>query len=675
MESTNLLVTDKSPDTAEQINSLLRNSGIKIHIIHTKTGADVKRAIDSLSPALIIFANPDPKETTVEEISELAYQHSVAFAIYQDLEDPKWLLDTLKTNACFVINSADDEQLITAVGRLLRSSENDRNQAKQQQRTEELEHRYNLLLDSSRDAIAYIHEGLHVYANRAYLEALHVKDEAEITGLSLLEMMKAGETNLKNVFKALSKGSYPDEPLAVEVTRPDQSQFDANLVFSPARFNGEDCIQMMVQEQDAASELAAELDRMRVTDPLTQLFNKKAFTGLLEKAMSAGPRQGSVSAIFYLEPDGVEELQDDLDETGMDAFIADLGAVIRDCMWEADLAGRLSDHGFAILAQREDKQQLEKAAENILRKYRNHLVEIEDRSLSASCSIGLVTLGRLSMNPGEVLAQARKAFTEAAGKGNHLVSYRPQLTAVASTEDDRHWVDRIRFALNNHDFFTVQQPIVDLDGEGEHLVENLTFMREEEGDLTAAQFMPVAERNDLGGAIDRYIITELIKTFADSEERQIISLSNNSILDYGFPGWFANQLKEYCVEGDRIILQIAAASAHTNLNPAQRLMKELKPQGCHLAISSFDAERRSRQLLEHLDVSYVKFHQALTEDLVNNSASQDMIRRIVDAADPAGVSVIADEVADTASLAVLWQCGVKLIAGAFLKEASQVVGQ
>ncbi len=48
---------------------------------------------------------------------------------------------------------------------------------------------------------------------------------------------------------------------------------------------------------------------------------------------------------------------------------------------------------------------------------------------------------------------------------------------------------------------------------------------------------------------------------------------------------------------------------------------------------------------------------------------------MVEAADPHDVAVIADEVADTSSLAVLWQCGVKLIAGAFLRESSQVIAQ
>jgi len=221
----------------------------------------------------------------------------------------------------------------------------------------------------------------------------------------------------------------------------------------------------------------------------------------------------------------------------------------------------------------------------------------------------------------------------------------------------------------------VQQSIVDLDGDGDQMMENITFMRGEDGDYSSHEFQKIADRNDLAGAIDRHVIPGLLKTFVDSEERQIISLSNNSILDYGFPGWFADQLKTSCVEGRRIILQIAATAAVANLRPAQRLMKELTPLGCQLAISLFDSERRSRQLLEHLDVSFVKILPSMTESLTALTKNQDAVNKIVEAAEKNGVIVIADEVADTASLAVLWQCGVKLIAGTFLRETSQVIAK
>jgi EAL domain-containing protein (putative c-di-GMP-specific phosphodiesterase class I) len=167
----------------------------------------------------------------------------------------------------------------------------------------------------------------------------------------------------------------------------------------------------------------------------------------------------------------------------------------------------------------------------------------------------------------------------------------------------------------------------------------------------------------------------LLKSFVETPDRQIVTLSNNAIMDYGFPGWLSEQMKECCVEGNKLIIQISASAAQSNLKPVQRLMAELEPLGCRLSISGFDADRRTRQALEHLSPSYIKLTSALTDKLTGNSANQEAIRKIVDAAEAKKASVIADEVVDTASLAILWQCGVKLIAGAFLKENSQVVGQ
>jgi diguanylate cyclase (GGDEF)-like protein len=433
---------------------------------------------------------------------------------------------------------------------------------------------------------------------------------------------------------------------------------------------------MMVQKHDDASDQAAELERLRVMDPLTQLSNRKAFAGQLEEFVSrSGGRVDSASAVCYLEPDEFRTLQDELGVDSSDELLADMAAVIKLCLQDGDTAARIGDQGFAILIKRENSARLEEAAKEVLQAYRSHIVEIGDRALSSTCSIGMTVIGRLAKNPAEIMARARKAYAEAAESGDQLVTYRPKLTAVATGDDDQMWVDRIKFALSNQDFYTVQQSIVDLDGDGEQLTENLTFMREEAGDHPPAKYLHIADRNDLAGTIDRNTIPGLLKTFADVDQRQIISLSNNSILDYAFPGWLAEQMKASCVEGSSLILQIPSSAALTNMKPAQRLMKELKPLGCQLSISYFDSERRCCQLLEHLDVSYVKLQPALTQDLTSNSKNQEAIRKIVEAADPAGVSVIADEVADTSSLAVLWQCGVKLIAGAFLKEPSQVIAQ
>ena len=675
MESMNLLVVDKSPESAERINSLLRNSGIKIRVKGASKAVDIKRSLEHDSPLLTLYTNPDINPDSIEEVSKLSRECAVPFALYSDFQDPAKLLDVMKITACIIIHSENESQLTDMVSHLAANLERSQKQQQQQKQLEELNQRYELLLESASDAMAYIHEGLHVYANRAYLEALHVKEISDITGISLLELMQADGVNLKKIFQGLSKGECPAQSLAVTITRPDGSSFDAQLEFSPARFNGEACTQMLVHQRDAMTGLVAELDRMRVTDPLTELKTKRSFVEQLENELARPRKMDSVSAVFYVEPDGITDLQADFDLEAMDALITDLASVLKSCLAAQDEAARISEHGIAILTRQATMENVEQLSEKILKSYSGHLVEVGDRSLSVSCSIGIATVGRLAKNWSEIIAGARKAQKEAAESGNATVIFRPQLTAVSSFEDDRQWVDRIRLALHQNDFYTVQQSIIDLDGEGEHLMENLTYLRDLTGDLGPDKFMLIADRNELAGSIDRHVIPGLLKSFVESADKQIISLSNNSILDYGFAGWLKEQMTESCIETQKVIVQVTAATAQTNLRPVQRLMQELEPLGCKLSLSAFDADRRTRQLLDHIGASYVKLHPSITQNLTSNSANHDPIRQIVDAADSRGACVIADEVSDTASLAILWQCGVKLIAGAFLKEKSQVVGQ
>lgn len=675
MESVNLLVLDRTPESSEHINSLLRNSGIKIHVIHVKGYADVNRALEGYSPVLILYVDPDPVEAGLEEVTELSRRFSVPCALFISLKEHDRLTGLLKVAACLVIDKDNDEQLVSTVSSLMETQSKLQHSREQSSRLQELEHRYDLLLDSARDAIAYVHEGLHIYANRAYLEALRLPDAEALQGISLLEMMAVLGGDLKSLLRELSKGQFPSDAIEVEVTRPDGSQFGASLSFSPATFNGEACIQMLLQKRDQAAELAAELDRLRITDPLTGLANRERFATLLDEFIQSGIHSDLAAAVLYLEPDSLGGAQDEVGLAGVDAHVRELANVVREYVEEGDECGRISDHGIAVLARRRNKQQFEAFGRAIQHAYKNVIIEAEGRSFSASCSIGLVTLGRQGKDAQGVIAQARKAFAEAAAEGDTLVTYRPQLTAVAVAEEETIWVERIRFALKNEDFYAAHQSIVDLDGEGEHLIENLVRLRGEEFDYPLSDFAAVADKHNLAGHIDRSVIPAILRSIADNNESQIFSLSTHSLADPGFPAWLLDHIKIYAVDARKVIVQVPADAAQANLKPAQRLARELAPIGCRLSISAFGPERRTLQLFEHLNARYVKLHTALTDELQGNTKAQESIQQIVEVAGEHGAVVIADEISDTSNLAVLWQCGVKLIAGAFLKETPQVVGQ
>lgn len=676
MHSSYLLVIDDSPDHAQVINSFLRNQGVAVRVVSAASLDELEMVLKEKTPFLILLGRRFPASMKVSHILQMADQYSTPVVLQAKPEDSANIEAVIATNPVLIINAEEDEQLMRVVKQHMSGGKTEREFDDLLQKQEELQHRYNLLLDSARDSIAYIHEGLHVYANRAYLELLQVKTPDEIEGLSLLDLMiTEGETDFKKLLRDMNLGEFPEETLVVTIKTLADKRLKAELTFSPAKFNGEQCIQMLVREQDANLVLHEELDRLRRTDHLTQMINRNTFTERLTELIAEGHNEERRVAVMYLETDGITEMQQDLGMEGIDTYIMDLANIISGCTQETDIPSRFSDHGFAVIIIRDKSAPLQDSGDCILENYADHIIDLGDHTRTASCSIGMTTLGPLTRDAKEVISQAKTAFKQASLTGNKLVRFKPALTTVHSGEDERDWVERIRYALNNHDFYTVQQSIVDLEGENEGLFENRTFMREEGGDTQANEFMQAAERNDLGSTIDRHVIPQIMLAIAGTGDRHIISISTNSILDFGFPNWFQRMLNETEVEGSQLILQISAMVAESNIKPIRRVIDELQLLGCNFVISEFDNDRRTIQLLDHLPVRMIKLRPGLAQGLSSNTTNQEIIRAVVRAVESRNVTIIADEVRDASDLAALWQCGVKLVTGDFLNEAPQVVGQ
>ena len=676
MHSTYLLVIDNSPDHAQVINSYLRNSGIAVRVI-TASGLDeLETVLEEKTPFLILIGTQLPTSMKISQIFQAADQHSTPVVMQVNPDNVVNVETAISTHPLLIINAEENEQLMRVVKQHMSGGKTVREYEDLLRKQEELQHRYNLLLDSARDSIAYVHEGLHVYANRAYLDLLQVKSLDEIEGVSLLELMTTSEgTDLKSLLRDMNQEVFPSDALVVTINTLGNKHLKAELTFSPAKYNGEHCIQMMVREQDANHVLHEELDRLRKTDHLTHMINRQTFTSRLTELIAEGSGADHRTAVLYIEIDGISVLQHDLGMEGIDTYIMDLANVISACTNEKDIPARFSDNGFAILIRRDEASSLQETGDKILENYSNHIIDLGNQTRTASCSIGMTTLGPLTRDANEVMTQAQTAFQQASLTGNTLARFKPALTTVNSGEAERDWVERIRYALNNHDFYTVQQSIVDLEGENEGLFENRTFMREEGGDTLANEFMLAAERNELGGTIDRHVIPQLMLAIAGTGDRHIISISTNSILDFSFANWFQRMLKETEVEGSQLILQISAMVAESHLKPTRRLIDELQLLGCSFVLSEFDNDRQTLQLLEHLPVNMVKLRPGLTEGLSSNTANQEIIRAVVRAVETRNQTIIADEVRDASDLALLWQCGVKLVTGDFLNEAPQVVGQ
>ena len=166
MDSTYLLVIDNSPDHAQIVNSFLRNAGVAVRVVNASSILELEEALKEKSPFLILIGTQLPASVKIGQIMQVADQYSTAVVLQFKSEDTTNVEAAVATHPLLVINAEENDQLMQVVKQHMSGGTTAREYDDLLLKLEELRHRYDLLLDSARDSIAYIHEGLHIYANR-----------------------------------------------------------------------------------------------------------------------------------------------------------------------------------------------------------------------------------------------------------------------------------------------------------------------------------------------------------------------------------------------------------------------------------------------------------------------------------------------------------------------------
>ena len=714
-DSPMLLVIDPSPECAARVNSLLRNSGISIHVLHVDNPTEAERLLREFHPFLIYYLADARDQFPIGQAARLADDAKVFLGVALDGHGQALFEEA--AGAAATLGIGNEAQLPAIVRRLAGLGEAERRQDARRAQEEELEQRLDLLLNSTRDPIAYFHEGLHVAANQAYLDLFGAESVEPLTMVSLLEVLEREGTDLKAMIRGFSRQEFP-EPEGTFVFRPPGGDARAvRLTFAPVRFEGEDCIQMLVQEAgtsaatgDPAPEATAPTPVAGTTaappvdappnagtaaapeamapvgpapavsalpagiEPLTGMLWRADFMQRLETRLNELPEERRAGLLFLANDEAGRQL-DALSAADMDRYVQASANEILSCLEEADDVCHFQDSAFVIYAERQDKPELKRLGEKLRAGIENLGQQHPDAPVPKSCSIGLVLLDRHHQDAEHTLEKARAAYRLAAEEGNCVLRYRPARVAGISDDEEADWIERLHYAIANEDFFTAQHSIMNLDGDLEGLMENRTFLHEDEGDLPAAAYLPAAERNQLASQIDRLVIPGLLRAVNSSENRQIIDISGNSLQDFSFPTWFQRTLQDARMPGKRVVLQWPAWAAREQLKAARRLIEELSPLGVQFSLSGFDNDPKTLELLKHLKLQFVTLDTELTRELQSDSQRPDAIREVIRHAREMQMSAIASNVPTSSDLAILWRVGVKLVSGDFIQETPRVIGQ
>jgi diguanylate cyclase (GGDEF)-like protein/PAS domain S-box-containing protein len=676
---TKIIIVEDAAEDAEQIVSVLRNGGIAVRPQRVTSEEEFAAALESLSPDLVL-ANPESREVSYAAVARAIETNGkdMALLALAGQVTEELIAQTFASGTRGIALRKRPEQLQAVVRRELDALNMRRSVRRLEASLRESERRCDSLLDSSRDPIAYVHEGTHVRANRAYLEMFGFEDFEEVEGLTLLDLIAPAHTaDFKNLLKRLSRGEKPPPRLELAAQRADGSTFDAVMEFSPASYEGEACLQIVFRRQEVDPELARQLEEMKSHDPLTGLFNRSHFIGLIDEAVKATVDGAKDKSLLLLEPDNFQSVNDAVGITGTDALLKAMATAIGSNLGEQDQAGRIGEHTFGVLLASQPHAEVQRVADAIRASVEGQIVEAAGHSVSFTASVGGSLLGEKNANSQTLLAQASHALRNAQSQGgNRIDILDPAATDKAEAAKERQWLDLIDDALAHDGFVLYYQSVVSLQGAEGEFFEVLLRLHGPSGEVLPAFFFPIADRHGRLPAIDRWVIGHAIDVLAGRKNQQttlFIKLTADSLQDEKLAGWIGERLQASGVPGSALVFEMPESKVVTSLKPARDLVEQLKRYGCAFALEQFGSGLNSFQLLKHIDADYLKLDRNFTRDLSKNDEGQQKVRELCAQADESGKHTVAEWVEDAASMSILFSAGVHFVQGNFLQEPDKAM--
>lgn len=673
-----LMVIDDSMEDAETIVSGLRNAGIAVRPLRPASADELAAMLGGQSIDLVLASHA----SSAVPLSEVAQRVQASgkdiplIAVVDGIDDETFA-DIHGLGVRRIAPRGKPQLLLNAVRNEWADLDARRMLRRLEARVRETERRCDALIESSRDPIAYVHEGMHIRANAAYLEMFGHESFEDIEGMSLLDMVAPQHLeDFKALLKRLGKGEAAPPRYELQARDIDGNAFPASMEFTPAQYEDESCLQVVFRRENVDPALARQVEELRQRDQVTGLLNRPTFLRALEDAVSDAAQENGQHGLLLLEPDHYQRLLQEMGLDSADAMLAAIARRLQGVLGERALAARYSEHRLAVLLRGADYPATTALAEGILEAFSSHVFTIGAHSSTITASIGGVQIGEKIASLGQVLARADEGVHSSLGVGgNRYEIFDPAAADRAEEEHAQAWVTRLRDALDNDGFVLHYQPVISLQADTGAVYEALLRLDAGEGELVKPlSFLQIAEEHGLLWEIDHHVTGQAIARIgermrAGTPTTLLVRVTQASLHDDSLVRYIGEQLSKHGVPGEYLVLQLPEAKVFTHLKATQDFATAIGKYDCRLALEQFGVGLDSFQLLTHLQPHLLKLDRSFTEELAQNPDNQRRIREIAGKAHELGIRTIAEQVQDAASMSILFSAGVDYVQGSFLAEA------
>jgi len=180
---------------------------------------------------------------------------------------------------------------------------------------------------------------------------------------------------------------------------------------------------------NARDEALAQISHLALTDPLTQLANRRLLIEHLEKIIAGSNRHRTYSAVLLIDLDNFKQINDCHGHAIGDAVLVEVARRLHSCVRAEDVVGRLGGDEFIVLASNLNsepeaaREKVRHLAETLIKLMSEPLL-LDGKQLQIGASVGVRLLGPGDMDATAAINDADAALYRAKGAGKgHMTFY------------------------------------------------------------------------------------------------------------------------------------------------------------------------------------------------------------------------------------------------------------
>ena len=419
---------------------------------------------------------------------------------------------------------------------------------------------------------------------------------------------------------------------------------------------------------DITSQYAHELQvaRQSQVDELTGLANRRKLCERLTTTLAAFRASQRSCALMMLDLDRFKHVNDTMGHPAGDELLKQVAQRLKSIVGDSGEVGRLGGDEFQVLLpDMDDRGTLGELANRIVQSL-SQPYQINGRRAIIGASVGIAIAPYDGIDTEELTRAVDMALYAAKeSRGGNFCFFTTDLSDAASK--NARLGERLRDAVDRGELTLAYQPLVDpVTNEVRSFEALLRWHDEEQGTISPADFIPVAENDELIVTIGEMALRQACQDARHwpGPIHVAVNVSAKQFIRPGFCKSVAAVLESTGLPPDRLELEITESVFVGDIEKVDQIFRELKKLGVRLALDDFGTGYSSLAYLKYGHFDKLKIDQSFVRGCTENGdINPAIISAIVALAKALGMVTVAEGVEAMDELDLVRQRGADLVQG------------